>query len=423
MRPGRAGFRQSLTDAAVKHMIIISDGDPSAPGSGVDRPAEGHGRDDLDRGRRGARPGREQTAGQTSPVGRRQVLRGEQSQGPAADLPARGPPRGPAAGLRERDRPRLQQKSLHEMLSGIDPLPPITGFVLTSKKENPLVEVGPGLAPAGRRGEQHGAGRLDLRAGPRRGLHQRRRHPLDQGTGPARRSTTSSSARSSAGRCGPAAASGKFTTAFEPHDGQMRVVVTALDKNDQFLNFLTMTGTAVGPDLKKPLPLTIEQTAPGRYVGTFPVRDAGSYFVTINPGRSMAPIRTGVNVPYSRRVPRPRSQRRPARASLPPRCPRTARPGRLIEDRQAAPTPSSRCWPSTRSATTWPGPPAARTSGTGCCCWQVACSWPTCSCAGCTCISPGCRRWPHGCAIGCCAGSRRRRSRSTSSGCGAARRR
>ena len=34
----------------------------------------------------------------------------------------------------------LKQKTLHEMLSGIDELPPIKGYVLTSKKDNPLVE-------------------------------------------------------------------------------------------------------------------------------------------------------------------------------------------------------------------------------------------------------------------------------------------
>jgi hypothetical protein len=76
------------------------------------------------------------------------------------------------------------------------------------------------------------------------------------------------------------------------------VVVTALDKNDEFVNFLGMTATAVGPDLK-PLPMKMEQTAPGRYVSTFPAGDAGSYFIVIGPGAGMAPIRTGVNVPYS----------------------------------------------------------------------------------------------------------------------------
>ena len=96
----------------------------------------------------------------------------------------------------------------------------------------------------------------------------------------------------------PAGGSGKFTVATDFADGQVRVVVNALDKNDEFLNFLNMTGTAVGPDMK-PVPMKIEQTAPGRYVGTFAAKDAGSYFVMISPGAGQAPIRTGINVPYS----------------------------------------------------------------------------------------------------------------------------
>ena len=76
------------------------------------------------------------------------------------------------------------------------------------------------------------------------------------------------------------------------------MVVNALDKNDEFLNFLGMTATVVGPDLK-PLPMKMSQTAPGRYVGTLPGADAGSYFIVVGPGAGMAPIRTGVTVPYS----------------------------------------------------------------------------------------------------------------------------
>ena len=59
-----------------------------------------------------------------------------------------------------------------------------------------------------------------------------------------------------------------------------------------------MNGTAVGPDMQ-PVPMKIEQTAPGRYVGSFPGKDAGSYFVMVSPGAGQAPIRTGINVPYS----------------------------------------------------------------------------------------------------------------------------
>jgi hypothetical protein len=90
-----------------------------------------------------------------------------------------------------------------------------------------------------------------------------------------------------------------------------------------------MTGTAVGPDLKS-VPMKIEQTAPGRYVGSFPSRDAGSYFVTIDPGGRAAPIRTGVNVPYSDEF-RDRGSNDPLLAGLAAMVPKDGTPGQLIE--------------------------------------------------------------------------------------------
>ena len=75
----------------------------------------------------------------------------------------------------------------HEILSGIDdPLPPIKGFVLTDKKENPLVEtLLTSPEPAGEKNNTMLAS-LDLRAGQGRGLHQRRRRTLDRRLGQQR---------------------------------------------------------------------------------------------------------------------------------------------------------------------------------------------------------------------------------------------
>ena len=81
------------------------------------------------------------------------------------DLSARSPPRRPPADLRDRTADARRRSIYpHEMLSGIDgSLPPITGFVLTTVKENPLVEV----LDASRRKpddarELHDAGQLDV---------------------------------------------------------------------------------------------------------------------------------------------------------------------------------------------------------------------------------------------------------------------
>ena len=91
---------------------------------------------------------------------------------------------------------------------------------------------------------------------------------------------------------------GKFTVASEVKGSKVKVFVTALDKDDEFLNFLDMGGSVIGPDVEL-RELKLAQTAPGRYVGEFDAQDAGSYFMMVSPGAGMAPIRTGVNVPYS----------------------------------------------------------------------------------------------------------------------------
>jgi hypothetical protein len=99
---------------------------------------------------------------------------------------------------------------------------------------------------------------------------------------------------------------GEFTVATDIKDGKVRVVITAIDKEkeDEFLNFLNMSATAVGPDMKA-FDVQVKQVAPGRYVGEFDSSAAGNYFVTINPGQKQegnerfGPIRTGISVPYS----------------------------------------------------------------------------------------------------------------------------
>jgi uncharacterized membrane protein len=189
----------------------------------------------------------------------------------------------------------------HEMLKGVeDVLPPITGYVLTNKKENPLVEIalvtdaGPKAATEGNR---------TILAGWTYGLGKAVALTTDVG----KRWATSWTNWSNYDKLfsqivrwsmRPTGDQGKFTVATDLADGKVRVTVTALDKDDDFLNFLNMGGNVVGPDMK-PIDLRIRQTAPGRYVGEFDSPQSGSYFLMLNPGAGMAPILSGVNVPYS----------------------------------------------------------------------------------------------------------------------------
>jgi len=97
----------------------------------------------------------------------------------------------------------------------------------------------------------------------------------------------------------PAAKAGRFTFAADVADQRVRVVVNALDEDDAYLDFLSIRGSAVGPELTS-VDFGMEQVAPGRYVGEFPAAKAGSYFVSLSPGLpEMAPILCGVNVPSS----------------------------------------------------------------------------------------------------------------------------
>ncbi len=224
----------------------------------------------------------------------------------------------------------VKQVSEHEMMSGINKLPPIKGYVLTSKKENPLVET---VLLATKPG---GEDNTTILAGWNYGLGRAVAFTTDAGLQwtpdwPASPAGDKLFAQMVRWSMRPSGGSGRLTATFEPLEGRMRIVVTALDDKNEFLNFLTMTGTAVGPDLKKPLDLAIEQTAPGRYIGTFPAREPGSYFVTINPGRGMAPLRTGVSVPYSDEF-RDREANGALLSQLVAVQPKDGPPGQLIED-------------------------------------------------------------------------------------------
>jgi hypothetical protein len=221
-----------------------------------------------------------------------------------------------------------QLKTLHEMTSGITALPPITGFVLTTRKDNPLVET-PLVSPL-----PVGEDNNTLLAGWTYGLGKAVAFTSDAGarwtkTWPDQPAYDKLFGQIVRWSMRPGAGSGKFTTAFEVGDGEVRMVVNALDEKDALLNFRAMTGTAVGPDLK-PVPMKIEQTAPGRYVGSFSTRDAGSYFVTVNPGGREAPIRTGVNVPYSDEF-RDRRSNDVLLAELAAMVPKDGPAGQLIE--------------------------------------------------------------------------------------------
>ena len=187
--------------------------------------------------------------------------------------------------------------TFHEIVSGIgEPLPPLTGFVRTTVKDNPLVEV-PMISPkpAGSNGA--------LLATWTYGLGRSAAWTTDVGTRwakswPAWDGYDKLFSQLVRWSLRPDADGGKFTMAANVAADQVELVVTALGNDDNFLNFLNMVGSVVRPDLSSS-ELELTQTAPGRYVGKFGNATPGTYMVSIVPGGGQAPLRMGVTVPYS----------------------------------------------------------------------------------------------------------------------------
>ncbi|OYP35042.1 VWA domain-containing protein [Rhodopirellula sp. MGV] len=186
----------------------------------------------------------------------------------------------------------------HAMLDGIDRnLPPITGFVMTQTKDSPLAQV---LIQSPQPEQPENA---TILAAWTYGLGRTAVLTTDAGARWAGSWTDWDNYEKFHSQLvrwlmRPTGDTGKFSIATAVKDGEVQVVVNALANDDSFLDFLEMNATALDPNLT-PLPLTMRQTAPGRYVGSFPATAAGSYLVNVVPGAGASPLRTGVTVPYS----------------------------------------------------------------------------------------------------------------------------
>lgn len=293
----RDGFA-ALQDAAVKHMIIISDGDPVPP------------RNNVTQGLVALNVTVTTVAVGTHGPADSQVMRDLALATGGKYYQVNNPRALPK--IFQREARRVARPLIYEDPNGFSPhelathditealegeLPPITGFVMTTRRSNPLVEV-PIISPVP--GEEENSSVLAT---------------WTYGLGRAVAMTTDLGARWATSwlewagfeplcttmvrwSMRPKGDVGNFTVATDAEEGRVSVVVTALDENDQFLNLLDIRGTAIGPDMQ-PVDVELEQVAPGRYVGSFDAAEAGSYFALLSTGPGSAPLRVGINVPYS----------------------------------------------------------------------------------------------------------------------------
>ena len=327
MRLAAGGFAQ-VTDAAVRHMIIISDGDPNAASRASLKALR-----DLNVKVTTVAVGTHGPAGHTELQRIASVTGGKYYvvKNPKA-LPRiyNREARRVARPLVKEGKFSPQLRARHEILQGIDgSLPPITGFVLTSVKHNPLVEVlMTSPVPVGDLNNTilatwtYGLGRtavLTTDAGAQWAKQwQSGWQHYDRLFGQLVRWSMR-----------PTGDTGQYAVATQTENGRIRVVVHAMDENDDLLNFLEISGAAVGPKMDSH-EFALRQVAPGRYVGDFPADQQGSYFVTLLPGSGQTPIRTGINVPYSSEY-RNRETNLPLLNSLATQEPTGGEVGRILQ--------------------------------------------------------------------------------------------
>ncbi len=95
-----------------------------------------------------------------------------------------------------------------------------------------------------------------------------------------------------------------FDVTTTVHGGKARLRIDALDKNADAINFMEVAGSLVDPG-QRAQPLRLVQTGPGRYEAEFDARDRGNYIVNLayrigqGAQTQSGSLRTGVSVAYS----------------------------------------------------------------------------------------------------------------------------
>jgi Mg-chelatase subunit ChlD len=228
-----------------------------------------------------------------------------------------------------------QVTTRHEIVQGVEStLPLVSGFVLTRLKQNPLVEQ---IIVSPKPDETENA---TILASWTYGLGKAVAFTADAGqrwtsawtSWPQYDRFFSQMVRWS---MRPTGDSGNFIVSTDVEGSRTRVIITALDKNDEFLNYQAMSGSVLGPGMES-IPLDIGQAAPGRYVGEFDSPDSGSYLIMVTPGAGQAMIRTGVNIGYSAEF-RDREANLPLLESLAKLSAKDGSPGKLMEPLDTVP--------------------------------------------------------------------------------------
>lgn len=84
--------------------------------------------------------------------------------------------------------------------------------------------------------------------------------------------------------------------------GAGSITVDVLDEKEDFINYLDLKGSIISPGDGAVQDITLEQIAPGRYIGNFKALEIGNYFINVfgsGEEHELAPKTYGVALPYS----------------------------------------------------------------------------------------------------------------------------
>lgn len=320
-------FRQLQTnDAAVKHMIVLTDGQtPAADFGNLTRQIEKSG-----------------ITVSTVAVGKDadvRLLNQITSLGRGKFYQVTSPKAIPRIFMQETRRvarPLVFEKpggivpqiaANHEILKGIPSgVPSFSGYVMTTPKDTPLVDVlltspdPTGQTNALLAAWQYGIGRSVCWTSD-----VGQRWTTDWAGWDGREKLMMQMVRWCLRTTGPTE---NFLVASEVRGQHVKLILNALDDEGDFINFASPQLSGLGPRSEL-VDGAFVQVSPGRYEAEFDAQHAGPHFLAISPGLGQAPLRIGVNVQNAQEF-RDRSDNLPMLQRLAALTPPGGRPGEVF---------------------------------------------------------------------------------------------
>ena len=275
---GKGGVGGLLkSDARQKHVIVISDGDPQRPSDGLVKQYR-----DAKVSASTVAVYPHDTSDQGLPPTMRQIaqdlkgraygpINGNFSQLPQIFIKEATVVRRSLIHEDNKGIPLKLPHSASEMIKGVSEFPSVFGLVLTSKKNNPQIEM-PIVA---------GAHNDPILAHWQTGLGRAAVFTSDahnkwsaQWVGSPMYPKFWAQVVRTVAR--PPLSSEFDVQTVQTADGKGKFIVEALTKDSAFLNFLTISGAVIGPDAKAK-PVRLVQTGPGTYEGEFDATEPGAY--------------------------------------------------------------------------------------------------------------------------------------------------